>query len=316
MTRGRQRGVALITAVVLVALATVLAVSIGFSSAMTARRSTAAYSVEQGLLFAQGAEALAAYVLKQDKNDKEDSNAEFWTQPYGPVEIAPEIALEAQLFDEQGKFNLNTLLNADGTRDEDAIAVFTRLLDLLGLEARWAPKLVDWLDANALPESDGGEDSLYSAQMPPGRAGNLTLTSISELLQFPDFGPDRYRLLAPHVTALPPEAVKINVCMATGFVLDALYQLAESPSSTVEYSSEDGLQQLAKNRKDACFPTEATFKDNVRGDKIANRVSSTTSYFRLHTIVSIGSTRFTLYSLMLRDPSGQIRPILRTFGTE
>ena len=315
MTRARQRGVALIMAVVLVALATVLAVSIGFSSAMTARRSAATFSVEQGLQFAEGAEALAAYVLKEDKNRNEDSYAEFWAQPYGPVEIAPEISLAAQLNDEQGKFNLNTLLNADGTPDLDAVAVFTRLLELVGLETRWAPLLVDWLDDDDLVVTGGGEDSLYAAQRPPGRTGNVTLTSISELLQLPEFGRERFQKLAPHITALPPEADKINVCTATGPVLDALYALAPTPSSTVEYSTPEGEALLLKSRKTACFPTESTLKTNVTGAKVGDRVSSVTGYFRLYTIVSIGSTRFTLYSLMKRDGGG-IRPILRNFGAE
>ena len=306
---------ALIMAVVLVALATVLAVSIGFSSAMTARRSTATYSVEQGLLFAEGAEALAAYVLQQDTNRNEDSASEFWTRPYGPVEIAPEITLEAQLFDEQGKFNLNTLLNADGTVDTDALAVFKRMLELLQIESRWAPLLVDWLDENDIPESEGGEDSLYAGQTPAGRTGNLTLTSVSELLQLPGFGRERYLKLAPHVTALPPEVGKINVCLATPIVLDALHALAENPTATVEYSQLDPVQ-FAKNRAGGCYPTETTLKTVVGGAKIATRISSTTGYFSLHTLVSIGTTRFALYSLMQRDGSGQIRPILRTFGTD
>jgi general secretion pathway protein K len=315
MTRARQRGVALIMAVVLVALATVLAVSIGFSSAMTARRSAATFSVEQGLQFAEGAEALAAYVLKEDKNRNEDSYAELWAQPYGPVEIAPEISLAAQLNDEQGKFNLNTLLNADGTPDPDAVAVFTRLLELVGLETRWAPLLVDWLDDDDLVVTGGGEDSLYAAQKPPGRTGNVTLTSISELLQLPEFGRERFQKLAPHITALPPEVGKINVCTATGKVLDALYALAPTPVSTQSHSTPEGEALLLKNRKDVCFPTESTVRNEVTGAKIGDRISSVSSYFRLYTIVSIGSTRFTLYSLMLRNGGG-IRPILRNFGAE
>jgi hypothetical protein len=42
----------------------------------------------------------------------------------------------------------------------------------------------------------------------------------------------------------------------------------------------------------------------------------TTSYFRLRTFITIGTARFTLYSLLQRDASGQIHVILRTFGTE
>lgn len=315
MTRARQRGVALLTAVVLVALATTIAVAIGFSSAMTARRSTATFSVEQGLLFAEGAEALATYVLKQDGNRAEDSYAEFWTKPYGPVEIAPEISLEAVILDEQGRFNLNTLLNDQGMPDEDSLAVFQRLLELLELEPRWAPLLVDWLDDNVLPESEGGEDSLYAAQSPAYRTANLTITSITELLQLPGFGRERYLKLAPYVTALPPEARTINICMASGVVLDALNALSEKQRNAVEYSAMDP-KQLTDSRARACFPAKNTLLTNIGGAKIATRISTTTDYFRLHTLISIGTTRFALYSLLQRDASGQIRPILRTFGTE
>ncbi|MEP7314723.1 MAG: type II secretion system minor pseudopilin GspK [Pseudomonadota bacterium] len=312
--RAQQRGVALIMAVVLVALATVLAVSIGFSSAMTARRGAATFSVEQGLLFAQGAEALAAYVLQKDTDRTNDTTAEFWNQPYGPVEIAPEVALKAQLHDEQGKFNLNTLLDAKGEPDKDAIAVFTRLLELAGVETRWAGLLVDWLDDNDTTyEGGGGEDSLYAAQQPAGRTGNVTVTSISELLQLPGFGIERYQKLAPHVTALPPDVRTINVCTATPLVLDALYALGENPQDT-EYSQLDPVQ-FRKNRSGPCYPSETDVRNTVRGQRIATHISSKTSYFSLHTVVSIGSTRFTLYSLMLRDTTGA-RPILRTFGTE
>lgn len=49
---------------------------------------------------------------------------------------------------------------------------------------------------------------------------------------------------------------------------------------------------------------------------IDKRVAEKTSYFRLYSWVSIGTTRFALYSLLHRDGSGQVRPVLRTFGTE
>ena len=79
---------------------------------------------------------------------------------------------------------------------------------------------------------DGGEDAVYLSQSPPFRASNQPLTSVSELLQLPGFGRERYVRLVPHVTALPPDASRINVCMATPYVLDALASiLAEGESS-------------------------------------------------------------------------------------
>ena len=44
--------------------------------------------------------------------------------------------------------------------------------------------------------------------------------------------------------------------------------------------------------------------------------AETSSYFRLHTWVRIGTAQFALYSLMYRDASKKARPIIRTFGTE
>ena len=130
-----QRGVALISAMIVVALATVIAATLFFDSAMTARRSAASFSMEQAIQLAQGAEALAGYVLEQDTNTK-DTATEQWTNPYGPVEVAPEVALEAQLTDEQAKFNLNTLVTKDGLTNEPAKLVFVKLLRLLEMEPR------------------------------------------------------------------------------------------------------------------------------------------------------------------------------------
>ncbi len=309
----RQRGVALLTALVLLALATMLATGIAFDSAMVARRSTATLGMEQALALAQGAEALAAYALNKDDNKKQDDPSEAWAQPYGPVEVVEEVGLEAQMFDEQGKFNLNTLLNADGKRDDDSVLVFTRLLELLQIETNWATLLVDWLDEDGFTDqAGGGEDSLYASQVPPGRAANLPITSVSELEQLPGFGRERYLRLLPHVTALPPSARAVNVCTATGPVLDSIYALSEKDTSYEEFSRMPP-EELAKARTSGCFPRLANFPNE---EKLKMRVGETTSFFQLRTWVRIGPARFALYSLMYRDGSGTARPIVRTFGTE
>jgi general secretion pathway protein K len=307
-----QQGVALITALVLVALATVVAVSIGFNSEMSVRRTVATFSVEQGLQLGQGAEALAAYALREDKNS-DDSAVDPWNQHYGPVEVAPEVSLEAQVSDEQGKFNVNTLLLADGTPEPDAVLVFKRLLELLEIEPQWASLLVDWLDANVQPEADGGEDSLYLSQSPPYRTGNQAITTVSELMQLPKLGRERYLKLLPHITALPPTVRTINVCLADGFVLDALNAVSTKNAANVEYSSMT-VEALAQARSRGCFPRRSVLASGE--PRIEKRISEQSSFFRLRSWVRIGTTHFALYSLLYRDGSGQVRPIARTMGTE
>jgi general secretion pathway protein K len=311
----RQRGVALLTALVLLALVVVLATNIGFDSAMAARRSSASLGMEQGLALAQGAEALAAYALKQDDRDR-DTPSDTWAQPYGPVEVVPEIGIEAQMFDEQGKFNLNTLLQKDGTLNDDSFKVFSRLLSLLQIEPEWASLLADWMDPDTNPQpSGGGEDSLYASQSPPLRSANLTITSVSELEQLPGFGRERYLKLLPHVTALPPSASTVNVCTATPYVLDALQTLGSEDNRDAVEFSRMSPEEFARSRTEGCFPDRNTFASNAP-EPLTRRVSERSSFFQLRSWVRIGSARFALYSLMYRDESGQVRPIARTFGTE
>lgn len=310
----------MMTAIVLVALAAVLAVGIAFSSAMSARRAAAVFSVEQGLLYAEAAEAVAAYVLREDKN-QQDTPAESWTQPYGPIEITPEIVLRAQLEDQAGKFNLNSMIDQTGTIDQFAVAQFEYLLEILKLDKRWAALFADWIDLDQNAEPQGGEDSLYSAQTPPYLSSRLPITSISELLQLPEFGRERFKLLAPFVTALPPGTL-LNLCTAPGEVLDAFYSAA-SGSLVIQYSNnaEPFKANRASNPNSGspCFPTQQDFKAGLSGKPGAEterRVAERSSYFRLYSWVSIGTARFTLYSLMYRDGQNQVRPVLRTYGTE
>src|SRR5690606_20432580 len=135
--RMRQRGVILISALLITALAAVVAAPLFFDTGLTARRATANFAMEQALQIAQGAEALAVEVLREDRNAT-DTPQDDWAQQVEPVEIVEgSVVLEARVLDLAGRFNLNTLINADGEQDENAMKVFRRLLELLELDERW-----------------------------------------------------------------------------------------------------------------------------------------------------------------------------------
>ncbi|HYB32413.1 MAG TPA: type II secretion system minor pseudopilin GspK [Steroidobacteraceae bacterium] len=312
-----QRGIALLVAVLLVALGTILAAAIAYENAMTARRGTATYAFDQSLLIQQGAEALAAYGLRQIRQSDPTHTypGQGWDKPYGPLEVVPGIMLEASLEDLQGRLNINNLVNHDGTPNQDYVGAFTQLLAMLGLEPKWAGFLIDWIDADIVPQNpDGAEDSVYMGQTPPYRTPNRYITSISELLALPGFGRDRYLLLAPYVTALP-WGTKINVCTAKDKVLDAFLGAGHS-----EFSADAGA--LAKNRSasSGCFPTlanyQAAFDPKKWQKSMANYFAQSSSYFRLTSFITIGSTEFNLYSLLYQDPTNSVRPIQRSFTPE
>ncbi len=308
----RQRGMILLSAIVLVSLAAVVTTALFFDTGMSQRRSAANFSMEQALQFGRGTEAVAAWALTEDR-DQLDTPNDSWATPLPPQEVMPGQSIEAQLVDLQGRFNLNTLVNSNEERDENAHKVFVRLLELLELEPRWADMIGDWIDPDVQPSPEGGEDSLYTSQQPPYRTANMAISSTTELLQLPGFTREMYAALAPHVTALPPTVRAINVCTADGFVLDALYALSASSPGHTEFSLLT-VEELAERRKAGCFPRRSVITSNEQAmQAIAIERSH---WFRLHTWVRIGTAQFALYSLLNRDNGNQVRPYARSFGTE
>lgn len=307
----RQRGVILISALVLVALAAVVAATLFFDTGMLARRAAANNSMEQALQLGYGAESLAAWGLSEDDPDIDAPN-EQWSQRAGPFEVETGVQMEAQLIDLQGRFNLNTLVNAQDAPDPQALKVFQRLLQLLEIDARVADQLVDWIDTNVQPGQDGAEDSVYLSQEPQHRTANLPLTSVSELMQLPGFTHEMYLKLAPHVTALPPSARTINVCTADGYVLDALYAVSARDPTHVEFSAMPP-EELAQQRTRACFPRRSVL--TAQDDALGAITAETTKWFRLQSWIRIGTAEFALYSLMYRE-GRQVRPVARSLGTE
>jgi general secretion pathway protein K len=311
----RQRGIALITAILLVALATIMAATIGYENAMTARRGTATFAFDQSLEVEKAAEAIAAYALRavRQQNHTATYPAQPWATPYGPVDLIPGVTLEAWLVDAQGRFNLNNLVNPDGSTNADAVLVFENLLSTLGLEPKWAPMMADWIDSDTVPNNpDGAEDSVYLSQMPPYRAANMLITHASEILALPGFGRDRYLKLEPFITALP-QGIGINLCSAPMEVLNAL-----GPTGTVNFSDP---QALAKNRAEGCFPTQQDFDNGFNSDSTARgkadqMVTVMSNYFTLTSIVTIGSTQFALYSLLHQEGDMRVRSIQRSFTAD
>src|SRR6201981_1993374 len=86
-----QRGVALLVAILLVALGTIVAAAVAYENAMTARRGTATYAFDEALLIAQGAEALAAYGLRQiyQSDPTHIYPGQGWDKALGPIEVVP-----------------------------------------------------------------------------------------------------------------------------------------------------------------------------------------------------------------------------------
>ena len=327
--RQRQRGVALLVAILLVALGTIIAAAMAYDNAMTARRAAASFDFDQALLTAQGAEALAAYGLQQSVSQ----NAQYiypgqrWSQPLQPTEVMPGVMLQASMEDLQGRFNINDLLEQDGnTPNQAAITAFQRLLTMVGLNAQWADYLVDWIDKNSSPLSNGAEDSVYMEMDPPYRTPNLPITSTSELMALPGFTRADFDQLAPHIAALPL-GTPINVCSADPWVLDALI-------GHVQFSSDPAQFEKDREAAGTCFPSKqevltaatnvgsgGSFGGSTLGgggntapqQSIASLIDQKSSWFRLTSFVGEGSSEFAVYSTLYLGTTHQVRVVMRSF---
>jgi general secretion pathway protein K len=306
----RQRGVALIMAIVMVAIATVLAVRIGTRASLDQRRTAGLIALDQAWNVALGAEAWAIEVLRKDREDSQtDHLGESWAQPIPPLPVDGG-AVRGALEDMQGRFNLNNLLTDEGKVNEAEVARFERLLERVGADRRWARIAADWLDSDTVAGfPDGAEDGNYLSQNPPYLAANGPVTTTTELMALPGMTYEEYLRIRPYVAALPL-GTKINVCTASAPVLAALAE------GGTDFGDADAL---AANRRNGCFPTLLDLQATLGADQyhaIQTTISESSNWFRALTAVSIGTSELTLYSLIERNSAGGGRTVLRSTGTE
>lgn len=222
MTRTRrQRGVALITAVLVVAIATILIAGLLDRGDMALARTRNLTRGAQADALALGIEdwALAALRLDAANGDGRDTRNDAWAQALPPTPV-PGGTISGLMRDLNGCLNLNNLVSAGGP-NEIEMARFTRLLEILKLDPALASAVLDWLDPDLLPGTRGAEDQAYAAARPPYRAANRAMSHISELRLVRGVDDKIYRALLPHVCATPPGS-PININTASQEVIRSL----------------------------------------------------------------------------------------------
>ena len=218
-----QRGIALLTILVMVALATILAATIAKRQTNTAENTGYLMRQDQSLLYAKSAEAFFSELLIQDSDNggNIDHLQENWAKPM-PAFPVEDGFISGRLLDESGKFNLNNLLKADGSVDDSAKRWFEKLLQRVGLPAELSQAVIDWQDADdETTGAMGAESNYYQGLDPSYLASNTRFHQVEELKLVRGFEGKNYDLIAPYVTALP-EATKINMNTAAPLLLASI----------------------------------------------------------------------------------------------
>jgi general secretion pathway protein K len=303
--RIRNRGVAMITAMLITALATMVAANLAWDNALDIRRTMVLLHNEQAVQVALGAESWVIGILQQDRQDSEtDHLGEIWALdiPGFPIEGGD---VTGVIEDLQGRFNVNNLIDQNGQVEQESLERFRRLLEALGLDTRFAGIAADWIDSDAEASfPDGAEDAIYTGILPPYRSANQSLSSASELAALEGMDRQSFLILRPHITALPGRT-NVNVNTATAAVLQSLD----------ENMSVADVEGLITERESAGFADIQTAFQSLVTPDVLNTLEESTSYFQLKVVVRIDTVRVTLYSVLQRGPQGGVTPILRSFGT-
>ena len=296
-----QRGVALLTILVMVALATILAATIAKRQTNTAENTGYLMRQNQSLLYAKSAEAFFSELLIQDNDNSSsiDHLQENWAKPMPPFPVE-DGSVSGKLLDESGKFNLNNLVKADGKVDDSARRWFEKLLQRVGLPAELSQAVIDWQDTNdEVTGAMGAESSYYQGLDPAYLASNTKFHRIEELKLVRGFEGKNYDLIKQYVTALP-EQTKVNMNTAPALLLASIdpkvdikaveQQLKAKETELTHFNNVDDLWKLsAFSGIDEQSKTDA-----------ASLLDSKSNYFTAQIEVVLSERKRQFTSLMMR----------------
>lgn len=304
--KNSQCGIALLTAVLVLALAAIAATSIAANHQLSIRRTENALFGSQAWSYLQGGESWVKVILARDLDDSDiDHTSESWatTLPALPL---PGGHISGQITDEQGKININNLV-VGNEFDPLTRTRMERLFSLLELDGTLVQAIIDWIDPDveAIPP-DGAEDDYYTRLEQPYLTSNRAMSHISELRLIKGFSQEVYDLVNPYLTALP-STTAININSASDYVIASL-----SPQLSL-----DTAQTIADERDEEAFDSLQEFIAHpLLQEKGINTqgLSVQSSYFNLNSDVKIGNSFIKSISTIHRIDKNNINVIARTPG--
>ena len=300
----RQRGVALITILLIVALVTALMYHLMTRQALVVAQTRQVVRADQSLAYALGAEAYARQILFDDWNRPTsrtlDTLREPWAVPAVPFDIETG-TLELSIEDLDRRFNLNSLAGEAATKNTTRLKT---LLGALGLDPAAADAWRDWIDSDLEATGFGAEDSAYLVATPPFRTANQLAASTSEFALLQLLDADQLARFLPYVATLPTTALRVNVNTAAAPTLEALSQHVTPTQAETLIESDRHYEDTG-----AIVADVPEFSDSI------DAMAVVSSYFEIHARAEFDGFRTELTSVVYRDPStGHLTLLSRDFG--
>ena len=218
----RQRGAALLTAMIIVTLVATLAAAMVWQQWRAIQVEAAERTRLQAAWMLSGALDWARLILLEDARNQarpQDDLGEPWAVPLAEARVstflavdkdntddAPEAFLSGNIVDMQSHYNLRNLLDASNKPSAEEIVALQRLFKSTGISEDLAERIT-----NGLKDALGGGSSSNAPLMPQ------TLAQLSWL----GVDDDSVRRMAPYVTLLP-QRTPVNLNTAPREVLAAV----------------------------------------------------------------------------------------------
>ena len=326
--QSRQRGVAVITALLLTTLAVTLVSSLFWQQQVQVRSIENQRLQLQKEWIVRGALDWAGAILRIDASGSNtvDYLGQPWSVPLADTRLdgyvdddpvnggsgAGEVVLSGNIVDAQSRYNL-TNLSTDGVVNPVEVATFQRLLTNLHLPPDLAvtvatsvaaaqptkpqtnqPTATSATSTNATTTNATSATSATSAT--GGTSGTLPLLHVEDLLALPGISPEMVRSLKDFVVVLPvPTPVNLNTASAE--VLAACF----------DSMSQSDAASLIASRAVAYFRDAVDFSTRLPGSKAisatsnAEPVAFSTSFFLVNGKVRMGRATSNTMSLIKRE---------------
>lgn len=315
----RQRGVALLTVLLLAAVMSALLVVVLDDIRFGLRRGSNTQALEQARWHALGAEQLARQQLASAGAGLR--HAGNWLGE--PLQFPTDHGMvHARLHDAGNCFNLNSVVEgAPGQwqRREAGATQFDHLLQALGFSTTQAAArvdaLVDWIDSDPSASPSGAEDLLYTLRDPAYRTAGDLLAEVSELRAIEGFH-RVYPRLRPHVCAPPTNAPSVfnpdtleggNAVLLVALTAGAL--APEAARSLLDARPAGGWRDAA------AFLGHPLLAAPGRGDVLEAHIVLQPRYYGLQVQVEHGGVQVVLSSL-LEDTGGAVALLARRWTPE
>lgn len=322
--RLKQKGVALIVVLLVVALVTIIATEMAGRLQLQIKRVANIKDANQAYWYAMGAEEYAVIAIRQIFENAEGviHNKQTWATSSLTFPL-PGGGIEAQLVDMQSCFNLNALQpqsgqgSASGNSNQNIKEAFQRLLTQSELNIpsynadTVRDSLVDWLDEDSnLSGSFGAEDPEYESRQFPYLAANALMHNKTELRLVNGVEPAWIMALMPLVCAIPSQStMKVNVntfTEETAPVLAALTGVSVADANNL-------ISNIPYDTRED-FVNQSEVAAQGLSDEQKEWFDVTTEYFILHTKTSYNNATFAMSTVFKVGESNNVQVIRREFG--